>query len=107
MPDYSTAVLSACGIIVAMTKTLFIDIIGWLGVVLLLVAYGLVSSKRLDGDSTLYQVLNLVGSALVVVNSADRGAYPSVGVNVVWIVIALATLASVWRRKRYARKSSA
>jgi hypothetical protein len=83
-----------------MAKTLWVDILGWLGVVLLLMAYGLVSTKKLAGDSPLYQVLNLAGSALVIVNSADRGAYPSVGVNVVWMGIALATLMAAWRKKR-------
>lgn len=78
---------------------LIIEIIGWTGVVLLLVAYGLVSSKRLDGGSLVYQALNLVGSAFLIINSATKGAYPSVVVNVVWICIALATLAAGWLRK--------
>ncbi len=83
-----------------MTKTLLVDALGWLGVVLLLLAYGLVSSRKLAGDSPLYQVLNLIGSALVIVNSADRGAYPSVGVNLAWMGIALAALIAGRRGKR-------
>ena len=84
-----------------MGKDLIIDILGWAGVAALLVAYGLVSYRKLDGDSVVYQSLNLLGSALLIVNSFYYGAYPSVGVNVVWIAIAVLTLArAVGRPKR-------
>ena len=74
------------------------DVLGWFGAALLLGAYALVSSKRLEGDSVAYQSLNLAGSALLIVNSAYYGAYPSVGVNVVWIGIAVFTIVGVVRR---------
>ena len=73
------------------------DILGWVGAALLLAAYVSISSKRLEGDSVAYQVLNLAGSALLIVNSAYYGAYPSVGVNVVWIGIAALTIARAVR----------
>lgn len=65
------------------------DVLGWIGAGLLLSAYGLVSTKKVEGDAIVYQLLNLVGSALLIVNSAHHGAYPSVGVNVIWVGIAL------------------
>jgi len=74
-----------------------IDIVGWIGVAALLIAYGLVSTKKLEGDSFIYQFLNLIGSALLIINSFFYGAFPSVGVNVAWVGIALFALA---RRKR-------
>ena len=36
-----------------------IDVGGWIGVALLLIAYALVSTRRLAGDSTIYQLLNV------------------------------------------------
>lgn len=75
------------------------DVLGWAGAAVLLGAYVLVSSKRLEGDSLAYQLLNLAGSALLIVNSAYYGAYPSVGVNVIWIAIAALTIASIVRRE--------
>jgi hypothetical protein len=72
---------------------LLINVIGWTGVAALLVAYALVSMKKLAGDSVAYQLLNLVGSALLIVNSFYFGAYPSVGVNLAWIGIAIVALA--------------
>jgi hypothetical protein len=85
-----------------MEHNLFIDVIGWIGAAALLAAYGLVSTKKLMGDSLPYQLLNLGGSMLLIVNSLYYGAYPSVGVNVVWIAIALLALWQVWQSRRRA-----
>jgi len=69
-----------------------IDVIGWIGAAVLIYAYWLVSTQRAPGDSRTYQVLNLVGAILVLANSLWNGAYPSVGVNAVWIAIGLHAL---------------
>ena len=81
---------------------LLIELAGWLGTAALLLAYGLVSTRRLAGDSVPYQLLNLVGGALVLINSFHHGAMPSVAVNVFWIAIGIFALSRVWvaRRKR-------
>lgn len=70
----------------------FIDMAGWAGAALLLLAYGLVSNRRLAGDSARFQLLNLSGGVLLAANSAYHGALPSVAVNAVWIVIGLTAL---------------
>jgi hypothetical protein len=76
-----------------MTFDLLSDVLGWAGAVFLLGAYALVSTRKLEGDSVAYQLLNLLGSALLIVNSFHYGAYPSVGVNVIWIGIAVFAIA--------------
>ncbi len=78
-----------------MSYDLLSDIAGWIGAALLLGAYALVSTRKLDGDSVSYQLLNLLGSALLIINSFYYGAYPSVGVNVVWIGIAVFSITRV------------
>ena len=83
-----------------MNADLIIDILGWIGVALLLVAYGLVSARKLDGDSLRYQMLNLLGSTLLILNSLFYGAYPSVGVNIAWIAIALISITQVVRKTK-------
>ncbi len=75
-----------------MEQNTLIDITGWVGVVALLLAYWLVSTKRTTGDSRFYQALNAAGSALLIVNSFYYRAYPSVGVNIAWIGIAVYAL---------------
>ena len=81
-----------------MTLRFVIDVIGWLGAAALLIAYGLVSAKRLDGDSMTFQLLNLVGAIFLIINTAYYGAYPSTFVNVVWIGIAVATILHVKKK---------
>jgi hypothetical protein len=76
-----------------MNNNTLIDVIGWLGAAALLIAYALVSTRKLEGDTRAYQLLNLAGGAFLIVNSSYYGAYPSVGVNVVWIGIAVYAIA--------------
>jgi hypothetical protein len=79
---------------------LLINILGWTGVAMLLLAYALVSTRRCEGDSVSYQTLNIIGALLLIVNSCFFGAYPSVGVNIAWIVIALFTLIKILRKQK-------
>lgn len=78
----------------------WVDIVGWAGAVLVLAAYGLVSTKRLDGDSVAYQALNVAGAAGMLINTYVRGALPSAALNVIWIGVGLYVLAKVVLRRR-------
>ncbi len=66
-----------------------IDILGWTGGLMVLVAYGLISSDRITSRSPFYHFLNAIGSICLVVNTAFYGAYPSTFVNVIWLSIAV------------------
>ena len=80
-----------------MNSHVWFDATGWAGAAALLVAYAMVSSKKLEGDSTAYQFLNIVGSLLLAINTISYGAYPSSFVNMIWIGIAIF---SITTRKR-------
>lgn len=69
-----------------------IDILGWLGAILYLVAYGLISAKKVEGDSWLYQGLNIIAGILLVINTFYLHAYPSAVLNIAWIGIATLAL---------------
>jgi formate hydrogenlyase subunit 3/multisubunit Na+/H+ antiporter MnhD subunit len=77
--------------------SLFIDIIGWIGAVLVLLAYALVSTHRVRAQSPAYQWLNIAGALGLVVNSGWNGAIPSAVVNLVWIGIGVYALRQVNR----------
>ena len=83
---------------------LLINILGWSGTALCLLAYYLVSTRRLEGDSPIYQWMNILGALMLISNSAYFQAYPSVGVNVAWIGIALLTLFRSARQRHLAEK---
>ena len=76
------------------TMTSFIEVIGWVGALLVLAAYGLVSTERLSSRSLSYQALNIGGALGLVLNSGWNGAIPSAVVNLIWIGIGLYALAA-------------
>ncbi|HEU0274533.1 MAG TPA: hypothetical protein VFQ83_08415 [Candidatus Udaeobacter sp.] len=77
-----------------MNNHLWFDAIGWLGAASLLVAYAMVSSRKLEGDSMAYQLLNIIGSLLLAANTIFYRAYPSSFVNLIWTGIALFSVAT-------------
>ncbi len=66
---------------------LAVEIVGWAGAVLILLAYLLLSAGRLTGQSLVYQGMNVVGAAGFVVNGWWHGALPSAALNVLWLLI--------------------
>jgi len=84
-----------------MNKQLWFDAIGWVGAVALLIAYAMVSHRKLEADSAMYQLLNIGGSLLLAANTIFYGSYPSTFVNLIWAGIAVFAIAA---RKRVASR---
>jgi hypothetical protein len=80
-----------------MNSQAWFDVVGWLGAAALLVAYAMVSHKKLEGDSATYQLLNISGSILLAANTIFYGSYPSTFVNLIWAGIAVFSIVT---RKR-------
>lgn len=81
-------------------EKLIMDVLGWAGAVLYLIAYGLVSAKKVTGDSWTYQGLNLVAGTFLIINTLYLRAYPSAGLNIAWVGIAVLTLAQKFRKNQ-------
>ena len=64
-----------------------VEIAGWGGAVLILLAYLLLSAGRTTGQSLGYQGMNVVGAAGFVINGWWHGAIPSAALNVLWLLI--------------------
>lgn len=60
------------------------EIIGWTGAALFIVAYFLLSIKKIKPHRLPYQLLNIMGGICLVVNSFHTHDYPSVLTNVIW-----------------------
>jgi hypothetical protein len=75
-----------------------VNVVGWLGMALLIGAYALVTTGRILGPSLTFQLMNLFGGAALMVNSAYYGAWPSAVLNVVWVVIGVVGLVRARRR---------
>jgi hypothetical protein len=68
---------------------LTIEIVGWAGAILILLAYLLLSAGKFTGQSLAYQGMNLVGAAGFIANGWWHGALPSATLNVLWLMIGL------------------
>ena len=79
-----------------MNQNILINLLGWTGSILYLLAYVLVSLKKTEGDSVLYQGMNIVAGSMVVVYTLSLNAFATTGLNAVWVVIGLFTLGKKW-----------
>ena len=85
---------------------IFVDVPGCIGTVLYLVAYALISVKKVEGDLLFYQSINIVAGVLLVINTFYWHVYPSLGLNAAWIGIALFTLGRKYSTQRQSFSST-
>ena len=76
------------------------DIIGLMGVTLILVVYGLVHLDRIDVKKITFSVLNSIGAALILVSLYVDYNLPAVTIEVAWILISLYGIYAAIRRKK-------
>jgi uncharacterized membrane protein YoaK (UPF0700 family) len=65
------------------------EVIGWTCTVLLVGAYALVATRKLDARSPTYHVLNLVGAIGLAAYSLYKVAWPQFALNLFWGAVAL------------------
>lgn len=64
------------------------ETLGWIGIIMVLTAYGLTVFEVITGNSLLFLGLNLVGAVGIALDAwADKNIQPVV-LNIVWAVIA-------------------
>lgn len=68
------------------------EIIGWVGTILIVIAYFLISWKKVESTNKYYQLINLVGAIAVGVNVFTNKAWPAFALQVVWGLIAISSL---------------
>jgi hypothetical protein len=66
-----------------------VDIIGWAGSALVVVAYALNMFGRMAANSLTYYMLNIIGSACLIINTLYHNAVPSAVVNMIWVALAV------------------
>ena len=68
---------------------ILIEILGWIASVLIVGSYALNITGKLPASSKIYVLANIIGGVFFVVNTYFHKAYPSMFVNVVWVIIAI------------------
>lgn len=76
----------------------WITAMGWIGSVAVIAAYALNSLQKIKSDSLSFQVLNLAGAVLLIINSVFKEAYPFTFINTVWAVIAVVAIFRMMRK---------
>ena len=69
--------------------SILIECLGWIASVLIVGSYALNITGKLEAKSKTYVIANLVGGLFFVVNTYYHQAYPSMLVNIVWVIIAI------------------
>lgn len=80
------------------TEALIIEGLGWLGTGLIVLAYFLISSGFVAGDSVSYQLINLFGAVFLGISVYEKKAWPVLALQGIWIVVAVWTLVQVFFR---------
>jgi len=77
---------------------LLIEILGWVGSVAVITAYGLNSYQKIKSDSLMFQLLNLTGATFLIINSIYKEAYPFTLINTVWLIIAIVAIFGIVKK---------
>ncbi len=86
-----------------MTLALMMEVVGWIGAVLILAAYAMLTAGRMTAKSPAYQAMNVVGAAGFIANSGWNGAWPSAILNVIWVGIGVVALIRIHGGRRAKR----
>lgn len=66
--------------------------LGWIGTTLFLVAYYLVSNKKIEATGKSFQLINLIGALCLGINVFHQQAWAALGLEVAWATIAILAL---------------
>jgi len=83
---------------------MFYDIVGWVGMVMVLLAYGLLSINKIK-NGVPYQLLNLFAGILMAIGLYPKNAWFSFTLQIVWASIALISIIKLKKSKKKSKKS--
>ena len=73
---------------------MFFDIIGWIGMFLVVLAYGLLSTNKIK-QGKLYQILNLIAATFMAIGLLPKNAWFSFTLQVIWALIAIIAIIKI------------
>jgi hypothetical protein len=75
-----------------------IEIMGWIASVLIVGSYALNITGKLEATNKWYVWANITGGFLFIINTYFHQAYPSMFVNIVWVIIAFVMIFKTKRK---------
>jgi len=73
---------------------MFYDIMGWIGMVLVLIAYILLSTNRIK-NGILYQILNLFAGIFMAIGLFPKNAWFSFTLQIIWSIVAIISVIKI------------
>lgn len=77
------------------TKHKIIELIGWYGVLAILIAYFLISFRFVESSSLIYQLLNFSGAIAIMIDAIVDKNYQPVFLNIIWAIVALVVILTI------------
>lgn len=71
---------------------IIIQTIGWIGTILIALAYLLVSHQLVSTKSRVYQLMNLLGAIGLGISVFHQRAWPALALQITWVVIATSSI---------------
>ena len=78
----------------------WVEVMGWVASLLIVGSYGLNLWGKLPAQHPIYVWSNIIGGLFFVINTYYHQAYPSMLVNIIWVIIALAILLKAFFKKQ-------
>ncbi len=78
----------------------WMEVIGWAGSALVVLAYAMLSMNKWKSSDVIYQLMNFIGSTFLIVFTLYKKAFPPATVNTIWAVIALVSLVQLILNQR-------
>ena len=75
------------------------SILGWLGMILLILGYLMISFKKIRTKSKRFHLINLVGSVFLFTDAIYSLNFPVIVLNFFWAVISIVALVKLFKIK--------
>ena len=78
---------------------MYYDLIGWLGMILVLLAYVLLSTNKIK-NGVMYQVLNLLAGLCMAIGLFPKNAWFSFTLQIIWSIVAIISIINIKMKKQ-------
>ena len=84
---------------------MFADIIGMMGTILVVFAFFLIQTDKIDPKSLNYNLLNLVGAILLLISLCINFNLASFVIEIFWIIASIVGLTNYYKRQQLPSKA--
>ena len=82
-----------------MEVIMFFDLMGWIGMIIVLIAYVLLSTNKIR-NGYFYQVLNLLAGICMAIGLFPKNAWFSFTLQVIWSLVAVLSIVKMYLEKK-------